>query len=215
MSLMASKRFRFIAALIFAITACNAPVKEKKKSTTVAPYDLALPKNWTEERIAFPIEFAPQINYTGSENLRFAPGWEFTTSEEHWAYAFLWWLDGKSAMDEDKLENNLTAYYTGLVGRNVKPRHIPLSKVLPVVATLQKIEPQPGDLESFQGTVVITDYLDPNYDPITLYIKCIKKIAPILLIFFKFPRSLMNTIFGNNLIHLTKHLNVVVKYENA
>ncbi|MEO7800710.1 MAG: hypothetical protein ABIR81_01850, partial [Ginsengibacter sp.] len=171
----AFKRHGFITALIVVISACNVPVKEKKKSTTDASYNFALPKGWTEERIAFPIEFAPQINYIGVENLRFAPGWEFTTSEEHWAYAFLWWLDGKPALDKATLESHLTSYYTGLVGRNIKQRRIPASEVVPVVVTLQKTVTQHGDVESYEGTGVITDYLDPNYEPITLNIKVHKK----------------------------------------
>lgn len=139
-----------IAALILAIFACNSPVKEKKKSVA-APYNFGLPKGWAEERIAFPIDFAPQVNYTGFENLRFAPGWEFTTSEEHWAYAFLWWLDGKPVLDKTILENNLTSYYTGLVGRNIKERHIPASKVVPVAATLQKTNTRSGDIETYEA----------------------------------------------------------------
>lgn len=172
------KRSGCIAALILAICACKSPVKEKKKSSVAAPYNFALPKGWAEERIAFPIEFAPQINYTGFENLRFAPGWELTTSEEHWAYAFLWWLDGKPVLNKTILENNLTGYYTGLVGRNIKERHIPANKVVPVKTNLQKTNAGPGDIETYEGTVVITDYLDPNYAPISLNIKVHKKDCP-------------------------------------
>jgi hypothetical protein len=49
-----------------------------------------------------------------------------------------------------------------LVGRNIKQGHIPASKVVPVVATLRKTVTEHGDRESYEGTVVITDYLDPN-----------------------------------------------------
>ncbi len=164
-----------LVALLLSINSCNHSKKQKHTVKTASNYNFPLPKNWTEEKIAFPIEFAPQINYTGFENLRFAPGWEFTTSAEHWSYAFLWWLNDKPNIDRDILINNLNTYYTGLVGRNVKIRHIPASKLVPVVTALQKTTTQQDDLETYEGTVVITDYLDINYNPITLNIRIHKK----------------------------------------
>ena len=65
----------------------------KTLKKTVFSYKLDVPAGWNVERIPFPIDFAPGINYTGVEDLRFTPGWEDLTSEEHWSYAFLWWLD--------------------------------------------------------------------------------------------------------------------------
>ena len=59
-----------------------------------APYELPVPKGWTIERFLIPISFAPQISYTGVEDIRFAPGWANAGSDEYWTYAFLWWLEG-------------------------------------------------------------------------------------------------------------------------
>jgi len=105
-------------------------------TTWVTPYKLDIPSGWSTERFPFPFDFAPQIPYKGMEELRFAPGWEDSVSEEHWAYAFLWWLEGKPQQTSEKLETHLQDYYNGLIGRNIIPRKIPREKLVPVKANL-------------------------------------------------------------------------------
>ena len=156
-----------LLALVTLITiSCNSNNKTPKK---VSDHNFPIPKGWQSESIKFPIDFAPQIPYTGIEELRFAPGWEFTSNEEHWCYSFLWWLSGNPKIDQDILKENLTGYYNGLVARNIRKRAIPASKVIPVVAALKKIEPATGDIETYSGTITITDYLDIMFNPVTLY----------------------------------------------
>src|SRR5215210_3056720 len=72
-----------------------------------APYHLPIPKDWTIERFLIPIAFAPQIQYKGVEDIRFAPGWANVKSEEYWSYAFLWWLDGSPETNSQIIEENL------------------------------------------------------------------------------------------------------------
>ena len=36
---------------------------------------LPAPDGWGKETISFPIDFAPDIPYVGTEELRFTPGW--------------------------------------------------------------------------------------------------------------------------------------------
>ena len=88
-------------------------------------YALAAPQGWGIERFTIPIEFAPSIPYKGVEDLRFAPGWSDPKSTEYWTYAFLWSLDGKPEITPQITEQNLTAYYTGLIARNIERRKIP------------------------------------------------------------------------------------------
>jgi hypothetical protein len=52
------------------------------------PYRFDIPKGWGVERFPIPIEFAPQVNYKGVEDVRFAPGWGDKTSEQYWSYTF-------------------------------------------------------------------------------------------------------------------------------
>ena len=124
--------------LLFIISSCDNNTQNKKGKSL--GYDFPAPKNWQTERIPFPIGFAPQISYSGFEDLRFAPGWEFTTSEEHWTYTFLWWLDGSPQINNTILQENLKIYYTGLIERNIKPKNIPATKVTVPAVMIKKIE---------------------------------------------------------------------------
>lgn len=122
-----------------------------------APYHLHIPKDWTIERFLIPISFAPQIPYKGVEDIRFTPGWAKTTSDEYWSYAFLWYLDGTIKMDAKTIDSNLNAYYTGLVGINGS--NIPAEKIIPVTTSFKKIKNDKGDLQTYTGTVHMTDYM--------------------------------------------------------
>jgi len=135
-------------------------------NTWTASYKLDIPKGWGTEHFAFPFDFAPQIPYKGVEDLRFAPGWEDGASEEHWAYAYLWWLEGRPRLTAEKLQTHLQDYYNGLVGRNIAPRKIPREKLIPAKASLKAVATAPGDKATFAGTVVMLDYLTQT--PMTL-----------------------------------------------
>jgi hypothetical protein len=131
-----------------------------------APYALAFPKGWDVERFLVPIEFAPSIPYKGVEDIRFTPGWGNVKSEEYWTYAFLWYLDDKPAMTAEIVADNLKAYYTGLVGRNIVPRKIPADKIFPVKTAITATKTTAGDTRTFAGTIYMPDYMEQK--PITL-----------------------------------------------
>src|SRR4051812_6700953 len=88
-------------ALLLIATCTSAQTKpgEFDPGKYVPPYALTAPEGWGVERFAIPIEFAPSIPYKGVEDIRFAPGWSDAKSNEYWTYAFLWYLDGKPAID--------------------------------------------------------------------------------------------------------------------
>ena len=122
-----------------------------------APYMLPVPKDWTIERFLIPISFAPQIQYKGVEDIRFAPGWGNVKSDEYWSYAFLWYLEGEVKMDSKIIDSNLKAYYTGLIGIN--GRNIPSEKLIPVVASFNEAKKDKGDLKTYIGTIKMVDYM--------------------------------------------------------
>lgn len=130
------------------------------------PYSLAFPQGWGVERFAIPIDFALSIPYQGVEDLRFAPGWSDSKSNDYWTYAFLWYLKGKPDVNARNIENNLTAYYTGLIGRNIDRRKIPKEKLVPVKVTIREDKPHTGDLRTWSGTIDMLDYMEQK--PITL-----------------------------------------------
>lgn len=122
-------------------------------------YTLAMPEGWGVERFVIPIEFAPTIPYKGVEDVRFAPGWGDEKRSDYWTYAFLWFLEGKPEITPEATERNLTAYYTGLIGRNIERRKIPKEKLMHVKVTMKKATADPGDLQTFSGTVEMLDYM--------------------------------------------------------
>jgi len=124
------------------------------------PYSLALPEGWGVERFPIPIEFAPSIPYKGVEDIRFTPGWGNAKSEEYWSYAFLWYLDETPVTRPKIIEDNLTAYYTGLIGRNIEKRKIPADKLFPVKVSVREVTTEPGDLKTYHGTIAMLDYME-------------------------------------------------------
>ena len=73
-----------------------------------------VPDGWLEETIPFPLAFAPDIRFTGTEELRFSPGFFKAGAPDHWSYAFAWLLRGSPALDLADLSGILTDYWTGL-----------------------------------------------------------------------------------------------------
>lgn len=123
------------------------------------PYRLAIPKGWNTEHFALPPDFAPQLTYKGVEDLRFAPGWGDSSSLSYWSYAYMWWLDGMAATNAAALQETLTAYYSGLVGRNIKSRQIPDDKIVPTQVRVKKIKTATGDKETYSGSIRMLDYM--------------------------------------------------------
>ncbi len=134
-----------------------------------APYTLDAPKDWDVERFLIPIGFAPSIPYKGVEDIRFTPGWAKKETNEYWSYAFLWYLDGSPKFDSKTLEKNLMAYYTGLFNINTDKSKIDTTKLIQVTASIKKKATDKGDLNTFQGTVNMNDYM--NKKPITINLK--------------------------------------------
>lgn len=122
------------------------------------PYTLSM-EDWGIERFLIPIEFAPGIEYTGVEDLRFTRGWGDSTSGEYWTYAYLWFLEGKPEISAAILEKNMAMYYDGLVGRNIERRKIPADKVIATKASFKKITTASADLFTFQGEINMLDYM--------------------------------------------------------
>ena len=139
-----------------------------------APYTLSVPNDWAVERFPIPIGFVPQIPYKGVEDIRFTPGWTKIKSDEYWSYAFLWYLEGEVKMDSAIMESNLKTYYTGLIA--VNGRNIPAEKIIPVVTSFKETEKDKGDLNTYVGTIEMTDYMGQK--PIILHCKAHLKSCP-------------------------------------
>jgi len=75
---------------------------------------LVVPEGWQGERLEFPLDFAPELEFRGVEELAFAPGMFDKSSESYFSYALAIELEGDVAIDAAFLEHFLATYYRGL-----------------------------------------------------------------------------------------------------
>lgn len=160
------KKLIFITLSLASLHAFGQEAEEFDGAKWNPPYTLNTPAGWGVERFLIPIDFAPQISYKGVEDIRFAPGWGDSKSNEYWSYAFLWYLDDRPEINARVIESNLKAYYNGLVGRNIERRKIPNEKLVPVKTAILEIKTADGDLKTFAGTIAMLDYMEQK--PIVL-----------------------------------------------
>jgi hypothetical protein len=150
----------FIFTFSFLLSCSNSNSKKKpEEKAAQTEYKLPLPVSWTKEVFPIPINFAPEINYKGHEEIRFAPGWGDSTKNGYWSYAFLWCLDDDPKISDSVVENNLRYYYNGLVRSNGQQFHIPGSKMNITETSFEKTASENGDLQTFKGTIKMIDYM--------------------------------------------------------
>jgi hypothetical protein len=155
-------------------------------------YYLSIPKGWQTERFSFPLNFAPEISYQGVEDLRFAPGWAKSASEEYWSYAILWYLEGSPEINSGILEKNLNAYFSGLIRSNLQ-RSKALDKTnQEVLASIEPGKTEPGDSLTFTGSINMLDYLQKK----KIRLRCLVHVKPCqegkTAIFFEFSPQASN-----------------------
>jgi len=81
------------------------------QESTLLPH---APEGWRFERLDFPLAFAPEIDYEGFEELRFAPGMFDAESESYFSYVLALRIEEAIRIDETFLHGFLTDYYVGL-----------------------------------------------------------------------------------------------------
>jgi len=80
------------------------------------PSLLPPPAGWRAEHLEFPLDFAPEIELAGYEDLAFAPGMFVADSDSYFSYALALRLTGDVEVDEAFLDSFLERYYRGLCG---------------------------------------------------------------------------------------------------
>jgi hypothetical protein len=82
------------------------------------------PAGWQSERLAFPLDFAPEIELRGYEDLRFAPGMFQPGSDSYFSYALALRLEGDIVVDQPFLSRFLDDYYRGLCATVARERKL-------------------------------------------------------------------------------------------
>jgi hypothetical protein len=107
------RRSCLLCVLLLTYAAAGQPAKEP-------PYQVPTPKGWGKETIALPPEFAPDMKWKGTEELRFAPGMFKADAADFFSYALLFWLPDDQTVDPKTMERELLAYYRGLAAAVLK-----------------------------------------------------------------------------------------------
>mgnify|MGYP002631226562 CR=1 FL=1 len=76
------------------------------------PFPISL-EGWPAETFPLPPGFAPTLP-SGTESLRFAPGWRDPKTEDFWSYAFVMWID-EPVPDSAHVGELLNGYYDGIL----------------------------------------------------------------------------------------------------
>ena len=111
---------RIAAVLMLLTMILGNPVLPAEPEASL-PFHLPTPEGWQTETIPFPLGFAPELDYQGLEELRFAPGMFKSESENLWSYTFVWWFPDTTKLSPERLEKDLSRYFKGLmeaVGEN-------------------------------------------------------------------------------------------------
>jgi hypothetical protein len=117
-----------------------------------APFHLPTPEGWFIETIPFPLGFAPEIDYEGLEELRFAPGMFKTDQEDFWTYAFVWWIPSATELNAEILEADMNAYYGGLAS-DVGVGKVDPSDITVTRSKVKAVEVPEGGPLKFEGTI--------------------------------------------------------------
>jgi len=115
---------------------------------------LTTPEGWRTELISFPISFAPEIAYTGIEDIRFAPGWADKESEDFWSYAFVWYINEEPQLSPQYLSSALETYFVGIMSMIAG---VERTSSDPFVQSIAAVIEVPNATASYQGRVNIYD----------------------------------------------------------
>ena len=108
-------------------------------------YPLQAPKEWQQEVLKLPPDFAPDMSWQGWETLRFAPGMFDSEREDFFTYLFV--LELKD--DTPNWEEQLLLYYGGLAKAVLEDPNLDISDFR---VSLE------GEADALQGTI---QWLEP------------------------------------------------------
>ncbi len=162
------KKTIFVLTIAILIFATHSIINAEEHETV-----LSAPDNWQSEILPFPLGFAQDIDLVGFEDLRFAPGWSDSTSQEFWAYMFVWHVEKNSAMTEEILTKYFNSYYDGLmnIDHNNKIDSLKTNQLDKTICLFVKTP------DGFSGKMRVYDRFFTK-DYLTLNIKVKESICP-------------------------------------
>ena len=127
---------------------------------------LSTEDSWRKEAFAFPVPFAPEIDFQGLADVRFTKGWSDADSPHFWSYAFAWYLTDGKKLSEHDLESYLQEYFDGLMKlvNKDKTLEVPLTNAL--LSATNKVKGQ----NDYKGKIKFYDAFFTQ-EMLTLHIK--------------------------------------------
>ncbi len=105
-------------------------------------------KNWSKEIIKFPIDWVPEIDAKGFEELLFSPKWSNKKSDEFWSLVMSWNIKSKSKLSKKKIAYYFKSYFDGLMEPNHWAKEFPKPKVTFKRSSKRKLS---GNMTFFDG----------------------------------------------------------------
>ena len=109
-----ANRIALLLLLSWTFASAAGPPKQPDAAASGPEVRWPIPTGWKHETFALPPDFAPDLPYHGTEELRFMPGFSSPTAPDFWSYDFVWWLDQPPTFDAPNLAASLTTYFRGL-----------------------------------------------------------------------------------------------------
>lgn len=142
--------------LILAILCLTVVSSSAAQEPVDVPFYLPTPEGWRTETITFPLDFAPELEYEGLEELRFSPGMFAEMKIDFWSYAFVWWVPKETHFDADRLQTDLESYFRGLTTAVAEAREFDPGEPDHDVQLAAIDSPTP-DLVQWHGTALTFD----------------------------------------------------------
>lgn len=96
------------------------------------PLSWPVPAGFRSETLAFPLSFAPALDFEGVEEIRFSPGFAKRSAPDYFTYSFVWYVKHGPVVDASSLEGALEMYFEGLMKSVAKKSDYPTTvKILP------------------------------------------------------------------------------------
>ena len=159
-----------LALKIIAVTAIAALcLSLQVVGQEASPKILTGPADWRYEYIPFPLDFAPDLPYTGFEELRFAPGMFDTLAADYFTYTFAISLTNQQPLSGKELSGFLTSYYKGLYAAVADAKKL-LADTGAIAVSIQSTTGTPTTTQAFAIEVLWVDAFTNN-KPVRLHMQ--------------------------------------------
>ena len=154
------------SATLWAADAPSAPANRGQRPTPNTPVVLKEPADWRLETMSVPPGFAPDLKFSGSEEIRFAPGMFDTASSTYFTCALAIVADGAPAIGAPEIKDFLERYYRGLSTGRAKRSKL----VVDPDQMNAEVTPTPGVQGHFNAEIAFFDSFSDGRK-ITLHIE--------------------------------------------